>query len=296
MKKNSFITIINGFIIIAFLFCLTGCKKKMINPPKNIKIDDSYLLTWELEENARMYNIFIYSVDNGTTTKEETRTREYSLAELAEGDYEISIQSVSGDKKFKDSKESAKLFFHKYKENGCVYELTNGNLEYKLVKAGAIDENLEIDGIYRNKPVTSIDEYAFRGNQTIVNVTIGENITSIGENAFLNCKKLEKVALPSTLQTMGVSCFQSNSSLKEIIIPDKVTEIPANAFAYCSSLERIVFGKSVQTLSSSCFQDCTALTEVVIPDTVTSMGEDCFAGCKNLKTVQIGAGLQKLSL
>lgn len=292
MKKNHYITIINFIIIVAFLFCLTGCKKKMIAPPKNIQVDSSYLLKWDEVDNARMYNIFIYSVDNDTSTKEVVRTHEYSLAGLPEGDYEITIQSVSGDKKLKDSIESTKIFFHKYKENGCVYELTNGNLEYKVVRAGTIDKNLEIEGVYRNKPVTSIDELAFRGNKTLVSVTIGENITSLGKNAFLNCPNLEKVILPSTLQTIGVSCFQLDASLKEIIIPDKVTEIPDNAFAYCSSLERVVFGKNIQKIGKSSFQDCNALTELVIPDTITSIAEHCFAGCKNLKMVHIGANLQ----
>ncbi len=294
MKKNNFITVINLICIITFLFCLTGCKKKLISIPQKIKINE-YQLTWEKVDEARMYNIFIYSVDNQTFTKKETRRSEYDLSELEEGDYEISLQSVSGDKKFKDSKESEKIFFHKYKENGCVYELTNGNLEYKVVGTGIVDENLVIEGVYRNKPVTSIDEYAFRGNQTIVSVTIGENITSIGDNAFLNCQNLEKVILPSTLKTMGASCFQSNPSLKEIVIPDGVTELPENGFAYCESLQRIVFGKNVQTIGSSCFQDCNALTEITIPDSVIRLDESCFAGCKNLKTVHIGANLQKMS-
>lgn len=56
--------------------------------------------------------------------------------------------------------------------------------------------------------VTSIADYAFRNNKTIKSVTIGSNVTSIGEKAFCRCSKLAKVKINSKkLSTIGKQAF-----------------------------------------------------------------------------------------
>ena len=50
-------------------------------------------------------------------------------------------------------------------------------------------------------------------------MTIGKNVTSIGKNAFKNCKKLKTVTINSTvLKTIGANAFYGDKSLKTITL------------------------------------------------------------------------------
>ena len=49
--------------------------------------------------------------------------------------------------------------------------------------------------------VTGIADKAFSGNKKLKSVTIGKNVTSIGKEAFRNCKNLNKITLKSTKLT-----------------------------------------------------------------------------------------------
>ena len=63
-----------------------------------------------------------------------------------------------------------------------------------------------------------IPGYAFRGCSSLTSITIGNNVTSIGDSAFYGC-----------------------SSLASITIPDSVTSIDNFAFYDCSSLTSVFY-------------------------------------------------------
>ena len=123
--------------------------------------------------------------------------------------------------------------------------------------------------------VTAIDEYAFdaynvtghtkynAANEKITSVTFAENsnIQTIGQYAFANCQKIEKISIPASVITMGRACFfQSNSTFE---------------FANDSKLE---------TIGKSAFQACTFET-IVLPATVTAVKDGAFYKCEKLKSV-----------
>ena len=45
-------------------------------------------------------------------------------------------------------------------------------------------------------------------------------VTSIGERAFKDCKKLSQIVLPNSIEEVGVACFWGCCSLKEIYLID----------------------------------------------------------------------------
>ena len=87
--------------------------------------------------------------------------------------------------------------------------------------------------------VTSIGEAAFLGCTSLTSVTIPDSVTSIGEEAFYNCGSLTSVTIPDSVTTIGDFAFDSCYSLTSVTIPDSVTEIGWYAFIYCSSLESV---------------------------------------------------------
>lgn len=67
----------------------------------------------------------------------------------------------------------------------------------------------------------------------------GYPVTKIGQNAFVFCKSLTSVKIPSTVKTIDFNAFFGCSSLKSVTIPRSVTKIGGVAFAGCPELTDI---------------------------------------------------------
>ena len=78
-----------------------------------------------------------------------------------------------------------------------MYELFNGNTEYRIKRGGSASGTVTIEATYRGKLVTEIGESAFKGNRNVKEIILGENIRTIAENAFYNCSVLESVTIPT---------------------------------------------------------------------------------------------------
>lgn len=131
-------------------------------------------------------------------------------------------------------------------------------------------------------------------NTTLKEVILPEGIISIEEAAFANCTALEKLNVPSTVNTLGRWILE-NTKVTSFTIPQGVTEIPASCF-YGSAITTINIPPSVKTIGNWAFQDAK-LTEVVIPSSVTSIGKWAF-GCDNdnptLQSVIIEANITEI--
>lgn len=66
--------------------------------------------------------------------------------------------------------------------------------------------------------VTSIPDNAFTNTTALAKVTIGSGVTTIGENAFRFCSNLDSIfALPSTAPTLGANAFQATPDDKVVL-------------------------------------------------------------------------------
>ena len=79
--------------------------------------------------------------------------------------------------------------------------------------------------------------------------------------------------------------FTVKKCIKEVNIPTTVTSLGQSCFENCSSLTGISIPDSVTSLGNSCFGDCSGLTSVTIPEYVTSLGNWCFAYSPRLASV-----------
>lgn len=145
------------------------------------------------------------------------------------------------------------------------------------------------------------------------NVTIPDNVTTIGESAFENCKNLIAVTIPDSVKGIGKLAFHDCKKLKAVTI-GKNTTIGYGAFTGCKGLadkqgfvivrgvlynyygkaSNITIPECVTKIEDSAFADCESLTVVTIGGNITTIGIRAFAGCKNLATVNIEHGVMTI--
>ena len=132
----------------------------------------------------------------------------------------------------------------------------------------------------------------------------GAENTAIPEGVFYDHYKLEKVELPSQLETIGYKSFAGCTALKEIVIPETVTTIGTSAFEDCRKLENVVFEGSegaieeltvsLETIGDWAFYNCHNLKLIDIPEGVTTLGDAAFYGCTYLEALALPASLKSM--
>ena len=124
----------------------------------------------------------------------------------------------------------------------------------------------------------------------LIGVTIGNTVTSIGDNAFNTVTSLISVIFTTTsiLESIGYSTFES-TGLTSITIPNSVTSISNYAFKSCTSLTSITIPNSVTSIGDNAFENCTALTSVTLPTNplFISISDYTFFGCTGLTSITI---------
>lgn len=133
------------------------------------------------------------------------------------------------------------------------YKIDENNKNFFMTD-DAIYENLD-DGSYRL--IACIDESKRK-------ITVLDNTTEIGEEAFQGRKKITTVILPSSLKKIGHAAFEY-SGLKKIDIPEGVEHIEDYAFGSCD------------------------LTNIRFPSTLKYIGENALERSWGLKKVQFAA-------
>lgn len=165
-------------------------------------------------------------------------------------------------------------------------------------------------------------------NDTIIDIPSsidGRTVTIIGESAFGDLKKLEKVNIPDTvvsisarafyrsglvsiklsknLKTIGEGAFY-NTKLEKIVIPNSVERIESkysnysyvSTFGSCENLKSIILSEKLKTIESATFDGCKALEEIVIPNSVTVIKDRAFIDCLNLRKVIIPNSVQSIEV
>ncbi len=136
--------------------------------------------------------------------------------------------------------------------------------------------------------VTSIEDYAFENCKGLTSISIPDSVESIGDNAFYNCSALISITIGNSVTSIGDGAFGNCTSLTSIIIPDSIESISDNAFRECYALTSVTIGNSVTSIAFGAFMYCYNLTSIVIPNSVTSIGAAAFNGCVALTSVTIG--------
>ena len=107
--------------------------------------------------------------------------------------------------------------------------------------------------------------------------SVKEGTRIICDRAFLGCRSLSEIVIPSSVTGIGDSAFSWCRSLSEIVIPSSVTGIGDSAFSWCRSLSEIVIPSSVTSIGDSAFCGCSSLIYISIPKSVFGLNGNPFA-------------------
>lgn len=155
----------------------------------------------------------------------------------------------------------------------------------------------QITSLTIGEGITSIGENAFNsGRVTVADsnenlntalsvVKFSDSVTKIGDHAFWGTN-LKVVELPNQLETIGNGAFSYCFDLSEITIPDSVTEI--GDYAFCATgLKEITIPSGITSIGEAVFNSCSDLTKVIIPQNVTSIQTKAFGTCPQLADITI---------
>ena len=135
--------------------------------------------------------------------------------------------------------------------------------------------------------VTAIDKNAFSPVKSkVTTVSIGANVTTIGEGAFTNCTKLKKVTGGVSVKAIGANAFRKCTALTTCspAASKKLTSVGTFAFEGDKALTSMSLGSDVASIGAHAFANCAKLKKVTGAASVKSIGTFAFSGCKALTT------------
>ena len=124
--------------------------------------------------------------------------------------------------------------------------------------------------------VTSIPQQCFRQCTRLESVSIPDSVTYVGSNVFTGCSVLSEVSIPDSVTTMGGSVFSNCTALKNVTLSKGLTMIMNRTFLGCTSLESVTIPAGVLEVRDLCFYGCTALTEIRFLGSAPSFGDRPF--------------------
>ncbi len=157
--------------------------------------------------------------------------------------------------------------------------------------------NLESINLGEATNLTTIKVKAFEDVDHVRQFTIPNSVTTIEESAFRSIDSVRTVtfATGSKLTTLGEGAFRDNTKLERINIEacTSLTNFPSYWLNNCPGITSLIVPASVETFGSNNMFSSTNNIET-ITFLAPTVPNDFYNGRSNLKTVNIGSGVKSI--
>ncbi len=199
---------------------------------------------------------------------------------------------TSSNKGYNDGKFSYQIIG----EDAYITGIGSGNFDLNNL---TIPDYVTREGI--NYPVKRILGYAFENLSGFTGIlTIGKNVTTIGDSAFKGCTGFTQVVFSNGLTSIGTSAFEGCTGLSgKLDLPKSLTSIGAYAFINCSKLSGdLILPKGLTSIETSTFDGCSSFNgNLILPEGLQYIGGGAFSGCTKFKgNLILPEGLQSIGV
>jgi len=136
-----------------------------------------------------------------------------------------------------------------------------------------------------------IGEEAFLECSSLTSISIPPSLTKLSKYAFFGCTALASIDIHqlATIPSIKPCTFANCISLRSITLPSHVLSIERNAFENCTSLQQVLFtpNNRLRAIEKGAFHKCKSLTHIEIPPSVTNLDMTAFQYCTSLQYVKI---------
>lgn len=168
---------------------------------------------------------------------------------------------------------------------------TNKPTATPTAEPSAVSEVNEALWSYEGSTIT-----AYTGTEaevTIPETLGGVKITALGDEAFYQNSRIEKVTIPSNITVIGKNVFYMCSNLNTVIMADSVTETDTGVFSYCRNLKTVKLSSGLKKINDQLFSQCSSLENIDIPSSVEEIGK-VFGGTA-IKSIHIPSKVKIIS-
>ena len=117
-------------------------------------------------------------------------------------------------------------------------------------------------------------------------VTIGDDVTRIGDYAFYDCDTIEQLTIGNSVLEIGTSAFKGCTGA--LFINCNIPDEKDNRYPFkASKFKAITIGEGVTKIGDKAFAGCESLERIRIPMSITEVGDDIFSECKRLWSIYI---------
>ena len=199
---------------------------------------------------------------------------------------------------------------------GCSLSKIDFGNGVAYIGAGAFNSNQYLTSLVIPDSVKTIDVGAFCWCTRLKNVSIGNGLITLEQQAFdysfyvryteykngiyLGNSRNPYLVLINVIDTtctsfkihpytqaLAAGAFIGCLNLTAVTLPDGLIGIGNYAFRDCTSLQKIVIPSGVTKIPDHAFDGCISLKSVTLPDVILSVGREAFGACFNLTDFQL---------
>lgn len=154
--------------------------------------------------------------------------------------------------------------------------------------AGGAFKEANIDSVVIAEDVISIGDYAFLDCKSLQTVIMGKNVKEFGQSAFEGTPWLDNLKEENQMVTINKILIDGKNTAGNVIIPDDIIAIADGAFYWNEQIKNITIPESVVYVGENSFYGCINLMHVVVSNSMEVIDDGAFEECDKLRLFTVG--------